>query len=92
MPRHLPEHHLPPGRFCQRCQKAGINFLGPNNGTALCEQVYFVMSSGTGTTDEMIRPYVQDQRNSKPNDHPELAQGSFNRLNYGIWNTTVCGI
>jgi putative transposase len=41
-------------------------------GGALWERGYFVMSSGTGTTDEMIRRYIQDQRNSKPNDQPNL--------------------
>ena len=31
-------------------------------GGALWERGYFVMSSGTGTTDEMIRQYIKDQR------------------------------
>ncbi len=31
-------------------------------GGALWERGYFVMSSGTGTTDEMIRRYIRDQR------------------------------
>lgn len=43
-------------------------------GGALWERGYFVMSSGTGTTDEMIRKYIKEQR--KPhgaNDHqPDL--------------------
>ena len=32
-------------------------------GGALWERGYFVMSSGTGTTDEMIRRYIKEQRN-----------------------------
>ena len=31
-------------------------------GGALWERGYFVMSSGTGTTDEMIRRYIKEQR------------------------------
>jgi putative transposase len=31
-------------------------------GGALWERGYFVMSSGTGTTDEMIRKYIKEQR------------------------------
>ena len=38
-------------------------------GGALWERGYFVMSSGTGTTDEMIRQYIKDQRpHSDAND------------------------
>ena len=37
-------------------------------GGALCERGYFVMSSGTDTTDEMIRKYIQDQRNPQATD------------------------
>jgi putative transposase len=42
-------------------------------GGALWGQGYFVMSSGTGTTDEMIRQYIKEQR-SQPsaNDQPNL--------------------
>jgi len=32
-------------------------------GGALWERGYFVMSSGTDTTDEMIRKYIKEQRN-----------------------------
>ena len=35
-------------------------------GGALWERGYFVMSSGSGTTDEMIRQYIKDQR---PHSH-----------------------
>ena len=38
-------------------------------GGALWERGYFVMSSGTGTTDEMIRQYIKEQRpHSDAND------------------------
>ncbi|MEA1995205.1 MAG: IS200/IS605 family transposase, partial [Campylobacterota bacterium] len=39
-------------------------------GGTLWERGYFVMSFGTGTTDEMIRKYIKEQRdhaNDKPN-------------------------
>ena len=35
-------------------------------GGALWERGYFVASSGTGTTDEMIRSYIQEHRRDKP--------------------------
>ena len=39
-------------------------------GGALWERGYFVMSSGTGTTDEMIRKYIKEQRlPSLANEH-----------------------
>ena len=41
-------------------------------GGALWERGYFVMSSGTGTTDEMIRKYIVDQRRAGANDKPNL--------------------
>ena len=42
-------------------------------GGALWERGYFVMSSGTGTTDEMIRRYIHEQRQpSEANDGPNL--------------------
>ena len=42
-------------------------------GGALWERGYFVMSSGTGTTDEMIRRYIKEQRSEHPaNDQPNL--------------------
>jgi len=41
-------------------------------GGALWERGYFVMSSGTGTTDEMIRRYIRDQRKETANDQPNL--------------------
>ena len=41
-------------------------------GGALWERGYFVMSSGTGTTDEMIRRYIKEQRHWKPNDQSNL--------------------
>ena len=37
-------------------------------GGALWERGYFVMSSGTDTTDEMIRKYIKDQRNPQATD------------------------
>ena len=40
-------------------------------GGALWERGYFVMSSGTGTTDEMIRKYIKEQRDYA-NDQPNL--------------------
>ena len=40
-------------------------------GGALWERDYFVMSSGTGTTDEMIRKYIKEQTNHA-NDMPNL--------------------
>lgn len=39
-------------------------------GGALWERGYFVMSSGTGTTDEMIRRYVKGHRKQEANDQP----------------------
>ena len=55
-----------------------------NNGTkvrnrsgALWERGYFVMNSGEGTTDEMIRRYIKEQRNPMvANDKPTLLGGS----------------
>ncbi|MCE5269968.1 IS200/IS605 family transposase [bacterium] len=42
-------------------------------GGALWERGYFVMSSGTGTTDEMIRQYIKEQRpGTAANDQPNL--------------------
>jgi putative transposase len=42
-------------------------------GGALWERGYFVMSSGTGTTDEMIRQYIKEQRPGKDaNDQPNM--------------------
>ena len=43
-------------------------------GGALWERGYFVMSSGKGTTDEMIHRYIRNQRSGKPtaNDQPNL--------------------
>jgi putative transposase len=42
-------------------------------GGALWVRGYFVMSSGTGTTDDMIRQYIREQRGSSPaNDQPNL--------------------
>ena len=41
-------------------------------GGALWERGYFVMISGTGTTDEMIRQYIKEQRDHKANDQPNL--------------------
>jgi len=42
-------------------------------GGALWVRGYFVMSSGTGTTDEMIRQYIKEQRApSQANDQPNL--------------------
>ena len=44
-------------------------------GGALWERGYFVMSSGTGTTDEMIRQYIKDQRpHSDANDQASEAR------------------
>ncbi len=44
-------------------------------GGALWERGYFVMSSGTGTTDEMIRQYIKDQRpHSDVNDPASEAR------------------
>ena len=41
-------------------------------GGAFWERGYFVMSSGPGTTDEMIIQYIKEQRNEKANDQPNL--------------------
>ena len=42
-------------------------------GGALWERGYFVMSSGEGTTDEMIRRYIKEQRRPESsNDQPNL--------------------
>ena len=41
-------------------------------GGNLGERGYFVMSSGTGTTDEMIQRYIQQQRMPQANDQPNL--------------------
>ena len=42
-------------------------------GGALWVRGYFVMSSGTGTTDEMIRQYIKEQRQPmSTNDQPNL--------------------
>jgi putative transposase len=42
-------------------------------GGALWSRGYFVMSSGTGTTDEMIRQYIKEQRSQRSaNDQPNL--------------------
>ena len=42
-------------------------------GGALWERGYFVMSSGKGTTDEMIRRYIKEQRGAEAaNDKPNL--------------------
>ena len=44
-------------------------------GGAVWERGYFVMSSGTGTTDEMIRQYIKDQRpHSDANDPASEAR------------------
>ena len=44
-------------------------------GGALWERGYFVMSSGTGTTDEMIRQYIKEQRpHSDANDQASEAR------------------
>jgi putative transposase len=46
------------------------NFLW---GGALWARGYFVMSSGSGTTDDMIRQYIKEQRGHRPtNDQPNL--------------------
>ena len=42
-------------------------------GGALWARGYFVMSSGSGTTDDMIRQYIKEQRGHRPtNDQPNL--------------------
>ena len=42
-------------------------------GGALWGRGYFVMSSGEGTTDEMIKQYIREQRTAwKANDQPNL--------------------
>ena len=41
-------------------------------GGALWERGYFAMTSGTGTTDEMIRQYIKEQRDHDANDQPNL--------------------
>jgi putative transposase len=41
-------------------------------GGNLWERGYFVMSSGTGTTDEMIQRYIRQQRMPQANDQPNL--------------------
>ena len=41
-------------------------------GGNLWERGYFVMSSGTGTTDEMIERYMKQQRSPQANDQPKL--------------------
>ena len=41
-------------------------------GGAFWERGYFVMSSGTGTTDEMIRKYIKEQNDDQANDQPNL--------------------
>ena len=42
-------------------------------GGAIWERGYFVMSSGTGTTDEMIQQYIKEQRpGTAANDQPNL--------------------
>ena len=41
-------------------------------GGKLWERGYFVMSSGTGTTDEMIEQYIKQQRLPQANDQPNL--------------------
>jgi hypothetical protein len=38
---------------------------------------YFGMTSGTGTTDEMIRQYIKEQRDHKVNDQPSLLIGDL---------------
>ena len=44
-------------------------------GGALWERGYFVMSSGTGTTDEMIRQYIKEQHpHSDANDRASEAR------------------
>ena len=40
-------------------------------GGALWQRAYFVMSSGSGTTDEMIRQYIREKK-STANDIPNL--------------------
>jgi len=39
---------------------------------ALWERSYFVMSSGTGTTDEMILKYIKEHRDQSAYKHPNL--------------------
>ena len=41
-------------------------------GGALWERGYFAMTSGTGTTDKMIRQYIKEQRDHDANDQPNL--------------------
>jgi putative transposase len=42
-------------------------------GGALWVRGYFVMSSGTGTTDEMVQQYIKEQRQpTSANDQPNL--------------------
>ena len=41
-------------------------------GGALWERGYFVMSSGTGTTDAMIEKYIRDHRKPEANVQPNL--------------------
>ena len=41
-------------------------------GGNLWERGYFVMSSGTGTTDEMVQRYIKQQRSPQANDQPSL--------------------
>jgi len=41
-------------------------------GGALWERGYFVMTSGTGTTDEMIQKYIKGHCPQKANDEPNL--------------------
>ena len=42
-------------------------------GGALWARGYFVMSSGSGTTDDTIRQYIKEQRGHRPaNDQPNL--------------------
>jgi len=43
-------------------------------GGALWERGYFVMSAGSGTTDEMVRKYIKDQRRGEQEatDEPNL--------------------
>ena len=41
-------------------------------GGHLWERGYFVMSSGTGTTGEMIQHYIKEHRSAKANDQPNL--------------------
>ena len=60
------EHHHPEGvRALPHCQAMPV-------GRALRERDYFVMSSGPGTTDEMMRWYIKDQRGGAANHQPNL--------------------